>query len=104
MYCWPPVVLVLLSYVGCCSFMWHKSGTVTFLLQLGTPDIVIVPRNDRSGLVRLWLVGLLVVLKPCASEEQCEHPCGVKRIRTSRIPPPIPPRCHSESATSGTGG
>jgi hypothetical protein len=66
--------------------MWHKSGTVTFLLQFGTPDIVIVPRNDRSGLVRLWLVGFLVVLNPCASEEQCGHACDVNRIQTSRIP------------------
>jgi hypothetical protein len=55
----------LLSHAGCSSFMWHKSGTVPFLLQLGTPAIVIVPRNDRSGLVSLWPVGLLVVLSLC---------------------------------------
>src|ERR1700676_3099647 len=53
MCCWPSVVLV-------CSVMpvaVHSCGTKVaqyFLWQLGAPDIVIVPRNDRSGLVRLW--------------------------------------------------
>ena len=55
------------------------------ILPLGIPDIVIVPRNDWSGLVRLWLVGLLVVLNPCVSEEQCEQ-----RLLRQKDPDPPP--------------
>ena len=50
----------LLSHAGCSSFMWHKSGTGTFLLQLGTPAIITVPQNDWSGLVQP-----LAILNPC---------------------------------------
>ena len=78
------------SFAQSCRLLFihvAQRGTVISTLQLGIPDIVIVPRNDWSGIVRLWLVGLPVVLDPCVSEEQC----GQRLLRQKDPDPPTPP-------------
>src|SRR5438270_4860661 len=55
------------------------------ILSLGIPDIVIVPRNDWSGLVRLCSSAFWWFLIPASQKNNADNAYCVKRIQTCRL-------------------